>query len=292
MRNLLTGDDLYAQLLMLRAINKSTVLLLLEGESDCKALESHLDETSVQPIPGHGKATILKAMKNVNETAVPRVLAIVDRDLDGVIGPEPGIDNVVCTDNYDLDADIFYAGAVVSRVVASSCGLDAPRADLRSQKCPSIVMLATRLILPLAIVRVQSIRDRYGLRIRKFPVHRAFETTAIKLIAEVTATILIAQSTNPAIDHETLTAILAAEIDRTKKQEEADPRRLCCGHDLIAALAVLMTKRWNANVHTEQLAQSLRAAFAPADLASTGVFARVAAWAEAAGTQVWNLPAY
>ena len=54
MKDSITKDDLYALILMLKAGHDGAIVVL-ESENDCRGLDSFIDSTNCQTIPGHGK---------------------------------------------------------------------------------------------------------------------------------------------------------------------------------------------------------------------------------------------
>jgi hypothetical protein len=166
-----TAADLFVELMMIRGVDGRT-LFVLEGETDCAALDPHIDERACDTVPGNGKTVVLGAMHLINENSVERVLALVDADLDGVVGGAPPIPNVIRTGLYDLDAEIFFAGAVVERVIASHTDRKLRRSDGATTQ--AVVDAVTELASSVGLLRLCSDRHGYGLKIRRFPFNEVF----------------------------------------------------------------------------------------------------------------------
>src|SRR5664280_1216328 len=79
MRELLTGDDLFSEIVMRRTADPRTVIVL-EGPSDCVTLDIFLDDTSCYSIDANGKSSVLRVIECSETTSTKRVLGVVDND--------------------------------------------------------------------------------------------------------------------------------------------------------------------------------------------------------------------
>lgn len=118
MREGLSGDDIFAELMMLRTADART-FVLLEGPSDCRALDPHVESRSARTLPAYSKSALERTITLVDRRGLERTLGILDRDWVDVIYPPMESDNVVYTDDYDLDATILLSGDVFERLISS-----------------------------------------------------------------------------------------------------------------------------------------------------------------------------
>src|SRR6476469_6664888 len=98
----LSGEDIFAELLMLRTADHRTIVLV-EGPSDCRALDPHINEEESRTIPTFSKSALERVVALVDDEDFERALGILDRDWVDVLHPPVASDNVVYTDDYDLE---------------------------------------------------------------------------------------------------------------------------------------------------------------------------------------------
>lgn len=280
MKRFLTATDLVNWLGMQRVVD-ARAFVVLEGPTDCQALESVIDGTSAMTVPGHAKTIVLEAIELSEARQMPHVLGIVDRDLDGVLQPECVSDNVVYTDDYDLEATMLFAGTVFDRVVANMSDR-----EVRERHLAEVSSSANELVIDIAgavgLLRYASARDGHGLRCRKLPVHAVVNANGHAIDVHQLARVAISRSPNSTVAEGTVVTVVQEEQKTCQ-----DLRRFCNGHDLAATLAML-ARRWGSARSQVAIEENIRVAFGCAELKETNLYVAIQAWCERFGAAVWN----
>lgn len=282
MREGMTGDVLFAQVLFMRGADTRTILIV-EGDTDSRALDPHVDSRHAVTIPGFSKRTLKRALELVDQEQVERVLALFDRDFVDILEAPDESANAVYTDDYDLIATIAFAAdsECFTRVVTNLADR-----DKQSRFCSSTGRTPMELVLSITgytgLVRYLSARDNLGVRTRRVPIVPALDTKAWELDIERFAMICIAKSKAPQITAEDLASLARAE----RSQPPASARRLSSGHDIAPVLAALIA-RWGGSAGAGAVEFTLRAALGRDVLVKTQLFRRVASWASERNTRVW-----
>jgi hypothetical protein len=277
-----TGDDLFAEILMLRTADPRTIVLL-EGASDCQALDTHIDATVAHSLPGYAKTAVERAIELADSGQVQRVLAIVDLDWVGVLSAPQESANIVYTDQYDLDATVFLSGDVMTRVVATTTDRNRLDAYLTSAGS-SLREIVVRMAGKIGLGRFVFCRDRLEVPFRDFPAHAAIAHTNDDVDLAQVVTVALGRSREPTIQQTEF-------LDRVKKalDEAGDLSRYCSGHDIAAVLSHLVRHCLGGGAMSRQTMEQFgRAALSCAALKQTALYADVAAWAHEANTRVWS----
>jgi hypothetical protein len=280
MRSLLTADDVYAHIILLRGSDKRT-LLILESDADCASLDPHVDPETCETIPGNGKASVLGALEIVNSRGPARVLGIVDADLDTHLGLASVPSNVVTTDLYDLEATIFFAPGLADRLCAAHFDREALRAHTAAAGTP-VPELVTRLTFPLGVLRLISRQDGLDLSLRDFPVSEVLESDCAGIDLAALVNLAVRRSKSAAASEGELLRRLLKELAATP-----ETRDVCCGHDIVSVLSALGRQRFASRTGAVQMHKSLRAALDCASLGATRLYSDVARWAASHSTKIW-----
>ena len=278
----MTGDDLFAEILMLRTAD-SRAIMLLEGASDCQVLDTHVEPDTAITLPGYSKTAVERAIELIDASAVPRVLAVLDLDWVGILSGPSESANVVYTDYYDLDATVFLTGDVLVRVIAATTDRERVGAYVESTGLP-LKETVIRMAAKIGLGRYVSCRDQLKIPFRDFPTHAAIAQADDDVDLGRMTTIAVGRAAEPAIQqHEFLRRVRAA------LGTSPDLSRYCSGHDIAAALAHLVRRRLGGgSLSRKTMEQFGRAALSCETLRQTALYTNVAAWAQAANTQVWS----
>lgn len=282
MQQAITGDDLFAELLMLRTADLRTIVLL-EGPTDCQALDPHIDAAYAHTLPGYSKTAVERALELSDQHAVGRVLAVLDLDWVRLLEPALTSANVVYTDEYDLETTMLLAGDVLARVVSSTTDRDRVQ-QWRERSSASEEDRVIRIAGVVGAGRFVSCRDGLELNFRGFPVHAALTADEADVDINQLATIAIGRSTASKADQSGFVSVVRAELAKHRSLQ-----RFCCGHDTAATLAHFIQRVWGGGaVSAKTVEQFLRAAFGCSNLQSTRLYTAVETWAASAGTTVWS----
>ncbi|MDG4807170.1 hypothetical protein O7634_10455 [Micromonospora sp. WMMD1120] len=286
MFELLTGDDLYAEVLLLLDDTGKGVVLV-EGPDDVDTLDTHVDEDKFYLIPGYGKTSVVETIALVDADQLDLVLAILDRDWVGILDEPNPSSNVVYTDMYDLDSTVMLTGDSCSRVVTSFCKTAVMKKHVAQSEFGKPLEFAIRPAVAVGAIRLITREHGLNLRAREFPVAEIMDFDGGHPNLQLAATIAISKAAGarPKEKAEEVLPLLAAKYGEIDMEA-----RYCSGHDIFPALAAVMKKRWGGSVNANNVAKAIRAAFSCAELMRTSLYRDVEAWAESRSTYVWNCP--
>jgi len=268
---------------MLRAADRRTILVI-EGDSDESALYGHVDEAAVNMIPGYGKGIVEPAMAIVNKTKTRDIIAMLDRDLRGLVGvASDSPDNVFYTDYYDLDATVLLSGGLGERLACNFSNVATVKAVAKSLNVASIVQAAIVLALPLGVLRLISVRDGLNLPLQKFPLGAVINDDCTRVDLEAMTRLAINRSSGQIT--RTPNELAAEVLDEVSRINQGD--MYCCGHDLVKALAIILQKKAGVSIGHDMLENALRAAFSCNHIKRTKVYMEVGGWAVRSGKMIW-----
>jgi cellulose biosynthesis protein BcsQ len=101
-----------------RKKNKSKVFVLVEGTGDVGFYKNIIDKNNVQIIPmgdekkkESAKDSVIQTIEFLNHNRVQGVVAIVDTDYDAIAGKIQEIENLIYTDDHDIETMILKTDA-------------------------------------------------------------------------------------------------------------------------------------------------------------------------------------
>ena len=286
MKDSITKDDLYALILMLKAGHDGAIVVL-ESENDCRGLDSFIDSTNCQTIPGHGKENVVGVATLVSANGLQHVLCIADRDFDHLRDNLKLIAGLVYTDEYDLDATFFFVPGVPERVAGQVVTNYATLlATIQACSCASVRELCIGQAATIGAVRLASIEDDLELRLEGFPQSLAYGDSGGAPNYRAVIELALQRSKPDAgngLDADAIEALARKHAARTSKEER------CCGHDLAGGLvaAVDASGKVNGGWGRKQIESMVRAAVSFDAFKGTDLYRRVANWASAEGCIVW-----
>ena len=111
MRGSLTGWDIAGYVRFQRQTHKGTILLV-EGERDARVFDRLLDQRYVITEVSFGKDNALEALDLLEDEAYEGVVALVDADFDRLEEVKFDLENLIVTDDHDLDVTIIRTRAL------------------------------------------------------------------------------------------------------------------------------------------------------------------------------------
>lgn len=279
----LTADDLFAYIVMLRN-GDSRTFVLVEGESDCALIDSHLTADS-ETLPATAKGIAIGAAVLAHENGVEGVIALVDRDFVGSLESPCPAPNVVYTDAYDLETTLFELRPVRTRVMNSYCKKVFRTGTLGASALADAANLALKSASAVAAFRYCSIQNGWGIGVRMFPIH----------------VIVDLNDGEPDIDRLCLIALSKARSSLDLKMTAALVRErypwmlarpdYCSGHDLMNALSYVINSKFGGSTGHDGLSAAFRAATSCNDLGKTRFFGQLRDFGIAIEKPVWACPA-
>ncbi len=279
----MTGDDLYAEILMLRTVTEKT-FLLLEGESDCNALDPHIRATSCETMPGYSKSAVLRAIEIVDSQGVAGVVGLVDRDWVGFCLPPYSTPNCFLTDRYDLDATIFFAGDLAQRLLTAHGEKTERKAYLSACGSPDVGDIAAAIVLPVGVLRLISCREVYGLKLRDFPVSETMSRDCTTVDAAAVVDIAYRRSDAvPAVSKAELLNAVNAEIALIEEAKD-----YCSGHDVARAMSSIIFRRLNVAISYSAVERAMRAMLNETELKLLRFYGDLKNWGDSRGLTIWK----
>jgi hypothetical protein len=270
------GAYIAAQIRLLRQVQKGTILIL-EGETDAKALDSFIDGSTCEIEIAFGKPNVLEALDLLEDEGFPGVVGVVDADFDQLSGTTHSLDNLCVTDVHDLDMMIFKSSAF-DKYVAEHGNEDRIATGFQGDSS-TVRLKIIECCLPLAYCRLASERRNLRLRFAGLKHEDLVDVDALTMDrGALIATVISRSNTNCA----------GATLSQFLEYEEArlhDPYQLTNGHDVAAVLGIALRKligeRRDVHTWASEIEAGLRLAFDWEALTGTGLYQCLRAWEQA-----------
>lgn len=278
----LNGDDLYAELIMLRT-NDKRYFIVVEGVADVAVLDRFVNLEDCLPIPAHGKDNAQECLRRVIEDDFSEVFAILDRDWLGLLAGDLEDDIIVHTDDYDLDASIFFADGVYIGIASSFCAGSGFRVGAAGCTWEALKEACVEMAFPVGLLRYISERDRLGLNLGKFPLGEILGNDLSVDLGSL-VDLAISRTKEGSFSRQNILATLENEAPKV-----SDRARYCAGHDLAKAFSILIKKRWKAKVGADLIERSARSSLTPDGMRELVMYADAAKWSEGTGKKIWRI---
>ncbi|MFF2700251.1 DUF4435 domain-containing protein [Streptomyces cyaneofuscatus] len=280
MRELLTADDLFSHLLILRGVSDKK-FIFVEGDDDCGLIDPHLNEDTCETIPSGGRTVALGAAELADQQGIPGIGVVLDLDWADLLYPRIVKPHVFYTDSYDIDATAYAVTQNVVGLVINQSDRDRLRTMVPKNSAQTLTRSAERVALTVGVLRYLSERSRWELKLRDFPTHLVI-TGGIEVDLEKVVEITLQRSPNASISRENLLLELRNHIPSV-----SDPYRYCSGHDLLSAMAAMLRKV-GGQVSAKSVGIALRSGFGCHNVAQSSLFRAINAWGATQGGAVLN----
>ncbi|CCQ47187.1 putative uncharacterized protein [Pseudarthrobacter siccitolerans] len=232
----LDGNDLFNSLMLERGQRTSRVVVV-EGESDYNLLADFLQNEALEVIVGYGKTSLLEASQ-FSLDLLPDVVFLIDADFDRLTGAASSyLDNIVATDFYDLYMDAYFsepdALVRVARRFLKRSHKVSPEEGINSA-----IVAAARVGLIRYVSRLHS----FNLYLENFPMHLIMGD-ALGHVDLVRVVRLALKRTKSTSGEETEVYAIADELQRS-----VESNYLVNSHDLLAAFHAVCSKFGDAAV--------------------------------------------
>ncbi len=280
MKEFLTGDDLYAHVMMLRGVSNKTYILV-EGDDDCGLIDPHLNSAVCETIPGHGKNATRGAAEIAESQNVSRVGAVLDLDWSDILYPRSASSNIFYTDHFDSDALAFSRKRNVSSVAVNFGSRDLLRQHLGSHDASRVWDSVVCVAFPVGVIRYLSEKNRWELFLRNFPIHEVLSGEQCVVDFRKLVEVAVSRSSRPNVSIESAIKALECEISKAE-----NTYRYCCGHDLLGALAAFFKRVLGKQFSARSAGAAIRAAFSCSDAQESELFMAIDRWGRESGTDV------
>ncbi|RUV23652.1 DUF4435 domain-containing protein [Mesorhizobium sp. M7A.F.Ca.MR.245.00.0.0] len=265
------GASVAAEVVMLKAASDK-LSLLVEGPSDFKFFATYISDGNCEIVIGWGRENSLTAMTILNAIPVSGVLCIIDRDFDLFLGNEVDVQNVIVTDDHDIEITMFKSPAVEKLVIELG---SAEKSKTRREAGFDIRSDVVAVAYVLGVARLHSIKEGHSLKFDglKFRYVDKKLTFAVKDMFQE----IINHSQKLGVPFEGF----LQELESWKKIEH-DRLQMCCGHDVSAVLGLAFQSLWGTknakDVDAEGIESRLRLAFGIDDFRVSDLYKKIKSW--------------
>lgn len=253
-------------------------VLLVEGANDVKFFYQFVEDSEMIIISAGGKEKVLEAIEIFeSEGIVKGFLGIVDADFGHVDGSLPTSQNVVVTDDHDVEMMIIRTKAFnrVLRVLGAKNKIR--NFPDREQGIRNTLM---QNALVVGHLRHFSLTDDLHLRFERLSFEGFVDSNTLNLDIDEMIRRVFALKRIPNLKEEDIIDKLSELI----KYDNEDPYQICCGHDFIAIFGIALKKVIGSNrqkeISPEALGLALRFAYESEDLRQTKLYSDAKRWSE------------
>ena len=248
-----TGDMIANEVLLRRTKYNGTILIV-EGESDEKLYQKFTPDAGVFILPSWGKKNALEAIGILDQESASGVLAIVDADFCHLDDYCPDSNNVLVTDDHDIDIMIFRSNALAN-VIGELGSQSKLQAFLQRHGAKDLREVILKRAVILGHLRRHSIVQGLGLKFEGLRFERFVERESLDidihiLVRNVGALAPCADLTTSELEEILLEAL---------RDNSVDPYQLCCGHDVVALVGIGLRKSIGSRSKEATSVQSLEA---------------------------------
>jgi len=273
MEQYLTDSYVANSVLMQRSQHKGC-FCIVEGPDDKKLLRPLLDAKSCLLVIAYGRENAEKALAKLECEQDLSVLAITDADFDHLEGRSSPSKNLFRTDTHDFETLILLSPAAFKKLVSEFASDEKARAfGDDSQILDKLLAAAT----PLGCLRWLSAREKLSLRFKNlqfapFVVQNAMAIDRSKLFEEVR---------NHSQRFDLSDSFLSQGIDELLARNP-EALQVCCGHDIVEILSVLLRKALGtekaSDVTADRLSSSLRLSYERSAFEKTTLHSSLRKW--------------
>jgi len=280
----LTGDDIYAAIVMLTSVPNRRAILCVESGADADCFAPHVNEDGVRFVPCNGKRNLMRAIELADAADIKGVLGIRDRDWIGTLEDEPVSRNLVLTDIYDLDATLILRTDIGKRTLIVFGSHDIVGQYIEKVGAHSAVDILVHITSALGRLRLVSERHSLRLSLERFPVGQVVDISSGEIRPDEMIALARRRSPECTKTEEEIRELFDSE---PTAQEEL----LCSGHDLGATMAFLIQAAWGgARPAKDVILKTVRSALACSELRSLRLFDAVVAWERNSDWMIWSCP--
>ena len=278
MQEELTSNGLVAYLGMLRTTD-TRLFFVVEGTSDIRALERHVDSHTCKVVSGYGKQAVLGALQRIRDQDPDGCVALIDRDF-GCRDGESVPDNGFVTELYDREADCLLLCALMDDYIEVNSHSDRMGRLLVASGDRDIREMVVRIASLIGYLRWLSLEHDLRLKLSDLPFGSMLirpcvvdETIMVKAVVKYCV-----------IDEERLRELVRLAVI----ESSGGDYRLCRGHDLVRILA--SSSRWwsERKLGEKEIKAFLDAALRYDVLSRLRWFNELDEWACSRGRRIWD----
>jgi hypothetical protein len=263
----LTAADIANAIRMLRTQYAGAVLIV-EGGSDARVYGRFCHSHECRVIPAFGRENAETVLTTLEGEGIEGIVAILDKDFSGIIGPRHPSENIVLTDVHDVEG-LLLASSALERVLAEFGSEE----KLRGKDVRRILLTGGERI---GCLRLLSIKDGLNLTFEGLTFGAFVKSDDL----DVDIPRLVRTVKNKSRAHQVADQDIVQKVESLIGRHEAWD--VACGHDLIEILCIGVRKflgSCKAVVSVpEILARSLRLAYEASHFTVTRMYASIKEW--------------
>lgn len=272
-----TGDEIANEILLIRAKYKGPVLLL-EGSKDEKFFHRFVKNSEMPIIPAGGKEKVLDAIAILEaHDGVQGFMGIVDADFGHIDGSLPESQNVIITDDHDVEMMIIKTKAFDA--VLLELGSKKKIREFSNQEGGIRDALIQKALI-VGHLRYLSMTENLHLRFEGLHFDRFIDRNSLEIDQNKMLSNVFALTSNRCLDTKDISNRLSELIDEMND----DPYQICCGHDFIAIFGIALRKilgsKSSKNADPKILGIALRLAYDSEDFHQTQLYADARMWSK------------
>lgn len=289
--NIRPGHRLANKIRMLHS-QQTGACLIVEGTTDKKFYQNYVVDCQNCHIEiGGNKENAVQAIaildKDNNFTGA---LAIVDADFDRLEGKLPTSQNILLTDNHDLETMLLQSPALDK--LLTEYGSEEKLQDLK-ESGKDVREILIQAAVAIGYLRWVSLQQNLalkfeGLSFSKFVDKYTLAISASQLIKTVKARSTENRSEKPLPNQSEIENLLDS-----LKSNDHNPWDVCCGHDLIEILSLGLRKLFGScqskDVESDVLEKNLRLAYERSHFGQTQLYTAIQEWEKANQLQIIKL---
>ncbi len=271
-----TPEDIQAEYLMHKAASDALVLLV-EGGDDVKIYGKFIDSADVNMIPCVGKNNVLGALHLIEQLNLPGILAIVDSDfwhLDGIV---PNSQNVLVTDNHDIEMMIVNSKSFDNLLKELTQDHKVP-SHPNSRGFNDVRELVFALAKPLAYLRYYSHHKSLALKFDDLKHSTFIDQNEYELDLNKMVECVLALTADPKFK----TNIVENDLSAFMDDRNLDQYQLVKGHDFTAILGVglryTLSRIPKSNATSGSIEKQMRICYDSDDFQSTELYQSAKQW--------------
>lgn len=273
-----TGDSIANEVLLVRDKYKGTVLLL-EGDSDEKLFRKFAADPDMLIIPTWGKQNAIDAVEILESCEQEGIVAIVDADFAHLNGSLPTSQNVLITDDHDIEMMIIRTDSfcAVLRELGSLVKIRKFAEGLKREVRE--ILLQKSLIV--GHFRLLSFLDGLNLKFDGLHFERFVSRDSLELDSEALVTNILALTKNPQLEAGPIHLRVQKVIE---EHTNDDPYQVCCGHDFVAIFGIglrkLLGSKSKETASPEAVCIALRLAYDAEKFRQTVLYSSAKDWSD------------
>ena len=271
-----TGDAIANEVLLVRD-KYNGPMLLLEGDNDAKFFHRFVKNSQMPIIVTWGKKNVVDAVEILESCgSVQGFLGIIDADFGHVDGLLPAFQNIVVTDDHDVEMMIIKTKAFCA--VLHELG-----SKNKVNKWPTKHRIRNDLIQKALIIghlRHLSVTDDLNLRFEGLHFEKFVDRNSLEIDIDEMIRRVFKLTRIPNLGEKDIRDRLLELLEDAND----DPYQICCGHDFIAIFGIALRKvlgnKAMKEVSPGALGIALRLAYDSEDFLRTKLYSDVKRWSE------------